>query len=236
MKTKTWYQNLGFYSNPFSIKPAAFHDELFGYEDMLSKIESKLKAGSVIFLSGQYGSGKTTILKRVINRFKKKKKIIYYSCNQSNKTVDIDRLLYSRTFLRRLFHARQKNAILLLDEVQDINKKDSDKLCEYFDKGFFKSILLTSMRPNDVKFTDCLKELAKENIFKIGKLNKKQAIELVRKRIGNIEFLKDEIIEKIFSLNSNPRAFLKNCEELCRYAFEMEAGEVTEKHIKEVLR
>ncbi len=234
-KIKTWYNSLGFYTNPFSIKPAAFHDELFGYEDMLNKINSKMANGSIVFLTGQYGTGKTTILKRIIHRFKKQKKIIYYSCNQGD-AIDFDKLLYSRTFFRRLFHARQKRAILLLDEVQDMNKKDSDKLCEYFDKSFFKSILLTSMKANQVKFTDCLKELTQENIFKISKLTKTEAVELVRKRVGNIEFLKDEVIEKIYSLNSNPRAFLKNCEELCRYAHETGSDEVTVKHVKEVLK
>lgn len=236
MKTKTWYESLGFYSNPFSIKPAAFHDELFGYEDLLGKIDSKLNEGSVIFLSGQYGAGKTTILKRIINRFKGKKKIIYYPCNQSERSIDFDKLLYSRTFLRRLFHIRQKKSILLLDEVQDINKKDSDNLCNYHEEGFFKSVLLTSMKPNDVNFTACLKELIKDNLFKISKLSKEDATSLIRKRIGNLEFLKDNVIEKIYSLNSNPRAFLKNCEELCRYAYEKGSTEVTEKHIKEVLK
>jgi len=234
-KIKTWYSSLGFYSNPFSIKPAAFHDELFGYEDMLNKINSKISNGSVVFLTGQYGSGKTTILKRIINRFRKKIIIIYYSCNQSE-SIDFDRLLYSRTFLRRLFHIRQKKNVLLLDEVQDMNKKDSDRLCEYYSQGFFKSMILSSMKANQVRFTDCLKELTRDNIFKIGKLNKKQAVDLIRKRIGNIEFLKDGIIEKIYSLNSNPRAFLKNCEELCRYASETGAKEVTDKHIKDVLK
>ena len=30
MKVETWYNKLGFYNNPFSIKPAAFNDDIFG--------------------------------------------------------------------------------------------------------------------------------------------------------------------------------------------------------------
>jgi len=33
-----------------------------------------------------------------------------------------------------------------------------------------------------------------------------------------MQFLSDEIIIKIFKKNKNPRAFLKNCEEVCRIA------------------
>ena len=38
MKKLTWFHELGFYSNPFSIKPAAFHNELMGYEGQIAHL------------------------------------------------------------------------------------------------------------------------------------------------------------------------------------------------------
>ncbi|MBL7054645.1 hypothetical protein ISS05_02720 [Candidatus Woesearchaeota archaeon] len=59
---------------------------------------------------------------------------------------------------------------------------------------------------------------------------------MIRKRIGNLKFISDKNIIRIFNKNNNLRAFLKNCEDVCRLAFENGDKEVTEKHIKKVLR
>ena len=142
---------------------------------------------------------------------------------------------YNKNFFTRLFHIKPKNMILLLDEAQDMNKKDANKIVEYYKEGYFKSAILVSAKQPDVKFTSELKELIGDNIFRLGKLNKKSAVEFVRKRIGSIQLLTDEIIEKILLINPNPRAFLKNLEDVCRYAVENGDTEVTLKHIKEAL-
>ena len=43
-------------------------------------ILEKAESGSVQFIEAPLGSGKTTILKGIISRFKGKKKLIYCSC------------------------------------------------------------------------------------------------------------------------------------------------------------
>lgn len=235
MKIETWYNKVGFYNNPFSIKPAAFHDDLLGYDNLIKDVNSKIRIGTIVFISGEYGAGKTTVLKRIINRFKGKKRVIYYSCNEQEKNIPLDSLLYNKNFFTRIFRIKPKNMILLLDEVQDMNKKDAHKIVEYYKEGYFKSVLLVSTKQSDVKLTSELKELIDDNIFKLGKLTKKSAVELIRKRIGNVQFLTDEMIEKIHSINPNPRAFLKNCEDVCRYAIENDETEIKTKHIKEAL-
>ena len=42
-------------------------------------------------------------------------------------------------------------------------------------------------------------------------------------------------IIKILNKDTNTRIFLKNCEDVCRYAFENGDKEVTEEHIKKIL-
>src|SRR3989338_3583834 len=98
---KLWYNKLGFNNNPFSIKPAAFHNELFGLniQDTINKIET----GNVIFIEGDYGTGKTTLLKGIVNKFGGKKKIIYYSCNRTEDTINVDKLMTNRTFFSKIF-------------------------------------------------------------------------------------------------------------------------------------
>ena len=58
-----WYKELGFYNNPFSIKPMAFHDEIIGYD--VDLVLGKIGNGEVMLIEGNYGKGKTTILKVV---------------------------------------------------------------------------------------------------------------------------------------------------------------------------
>ena len=59
-----WYKEYGFHNNPFSIKPAAFHSKVIGYD--LSEIFDKVDNGKVLFIEGKFGFGKTTILKHII--------------------------------------------------------------------------------------------------------------------------------------------------------------------------
>ena len=87
-----WYQMLGFYNNPFSIKPAAYHNEILGHNGSVDEVLDKIRAGSVLFLDGEYGNGKTTMLRKMINECGGKKKVVYYSCNRSEDGLDVGRL------------------------------------------------------------------------------------------------------------------------------------------------
>ena len=240
MKKLTWYHELGFFNNPFSIKPMAFHNELMGYYQTVSDITEKIVESSIIFISGEYGTGKTTVLKKLIGKFRASgfegKKIIYYNCNQSEKSINYDRLLINAGgFLRRLFGIRRKNMIILLDEAQDMNKKDIEQVKSYYDSGFFKSVVLVSKSEN-IKLTEELEEAIGENAFRLGDMTRAEAVIMIRKRIGDLKFISDQIIVKIFSENENSRAFLKNCEDVCRYAFENGDEIITEEHIKNVVK
>ena len=87
MKKLTWFHELGFFDNPFSIKPAAFDNELMGYSQVIKEINDKVAGSYIVFISGEYGTGKTTVLKKIINEFKGKKQVIYYNYNQSEKST-----------------------------------------------------------------------------------------------------------------------------------------------------
>jgi len=235
MKAETWYNKLGFYNNPFSIKPAAFHDELFGYGNTIKNLNEKIASGAICFIEGKYGSGKTTALKRVINRFEGKKRLIYYSRAQSEESVDFDRLLRNRSWLNRLLRIKPKDMILLLDEAQELNRKDIEKIKEYHEKKYFKSVVFVSDKMESVKFSSELKKLVDGNVFSLGRIGREDAVRLIRKRIGNISILSDAIIRKIYAKDPTPRAFLENCEDACKYALSNGDQAVTDEHLKKVL-
>lgn len=234
MKRTTWYHEMGFFSNPFSTKPSSFDDEVRGYDIKIVKINKKIAESNIVFIHGKYGTGKTSILKGIIAGFRGKKRVIYYNCNQSERSIDFNRLLINAGgFFRRLFRIRKKNMIILLDEAQDMNKKDISQTKKYYDDGFFRSIIFVSTN-EDIGLTKELKELVKENTFRLNTVNKKEAVKIIRKRIGELEYISDKNISMIFAKNRNPRAFLKNCEDVFRSAYEIGKKSITKKDIKKI--
>jgi replication-associated recombination protein RarA len=235
MKAKLWYNELGFSENPFTIKPAKFSKEIFGHKFTIEDIISRIKESKAILITGEYGTGKTSIVKKIISEFRGKLRIAYYNCNRSYKTIDFDRILrVAGGFFHWLFRIRKKGILLILDEAQDLNKKDMDKVAEYYEKGFFKSVVLAT-KGNDIQLTDSLKKLVEGNMFNITGINASDAVRIARNRIGSTKFISDKLIVEIFLRNKNPRKFLKNCEEVFRAAFDQGSRSVQKRHVEEVL-
>jgi len=238
MSKDIWYKEFGFSSNPFSIKPAVFDNEMFGNDSVTTKIVKKINDGEMVFISGEFGMGKTMILKKIVGEFRGRglgeKRVIYYNCDSSERAIDYDSLLINAGgFLRRLFGIRKKGMILLLDEMQGMNKKDMERVKEYYDDGFFKSVVFVG-KEDEAEFSDELVEAIGGNRFVLGKMSGKEAVKMVRKRIGGLKFLGDDMILKIFKKDGNSRNFLKNCEDVCRVAFEDGAKAVSAWHVDRV--
>lgn len=233
-----WYKQIGFYNNPFSIKPAAYHDNLFGYDAAMQEIIKKIRDGGILFVEGDYGAGKSTLLKKIIHAFGGKKEVIYYSCNITESKIDFDALIEGRLgFWGKLFSGDDENLILLLDEAQDLGKEDSEEVMKKLNEKKFKSIILVTKDLRKMSPSESMrKAMGKDNVIRLGKITNEDAIKLIRKRIGNTKLLSDSIIKLILKKSDyNPRKLLKNCEEVCKYAIENIEDVVKEEHVKKVL-
>jgi len=130
-----------------------------------------------------------------------------------------------------------KEMIMLLDEIEDLTQQDQNDLYKFYKEANIKSIVLFGSNFEKVGFKVELKKLMVNNVIQLTKLTQEEAIELVRQRVGNIRLLPDKIITKVYKLSEyNPRQMLEYLEDLCRYAVEGNDDEVTEEHIKEVLK
>ncbi|MFH1642528.1 MAG: hypothetical protein ABIC04_06555 [Nanoarchaeota archaeon] len=236
MKKLPWYRKIGYFNNPFSIKPASFHDSLFGVDDKVDEIIKSIKAGQCCFIAGEYGSGKTSALKRIIHQFKNKGKVIYYSFSLSSKSLDINKLLVGRSgFFRRLFGIMATDVILLLDEVSDMTVKDSRQIKEYYDEGHFKSIVFVG-KDLDNSVPTIVKNMVRSNIYTFKGLSDSDAVQLVRKRIGKLQMISDDTIIKVNKKSNNPRDLLKNMEDVFRHAVESKKPAVDDQSIASVLK
>jgi len=232
-----WFRRLGFFNNPLSIKPAAFHNELFGYDGVMNDVFEKVRDGKVILIEGDLGTGKTTVLKRIIKEFGGEKKLVYYSCNRKEYDLEVDELLKGvYGFWGRLFRLKGKDMIALLDEAHELDSEDFENLLENYENQNFKSIVFVTNDAKKIKFTPQIKGLVNENIVKLANLDTEASVSLVRKRVGDLTVISDDIIKKIYKKSgNNPRKLLKNTEEILKYVVDNNEEEVTEKHLKQVI-
>ncbi len=233
--TDLWYRHFGFRSNPFTMKPGLLNDEVIAYD--LDSLFSKIDYGEVIFVEGPYGTGKSTILKNIINEFGGKRQVVYYSANRRGKPIDFYALLKGKYgFFGKVFRGLPSDMILLLDEADSMTEEDFENLREYYEQGNFKSIVMVADSFDKLKISDYFFDLVKDNIISLTELDESEAIMLIRSRVGDLDFLPDDVIKKIFRLSGkNPRTLLKNCEDVCRYAFRHGAATVTEQHVEKAL-
>ncbi len=213
-----WYSVFGFYNSPFNIKPAYFNYGLVGYDSIINELTHKIRAGSMVFIEGPLGSGKTSILKYISYKLRKEKEIIFFSCNQLDKQIDIASLLHSRPWsFRKLFGLKPKAMALLLDEVQELSEENMERIKYFFDHDHIKSVVFAGIDYNNTNFSPSIKERIGNNVIKIPVLSFDNAVKLIRNRIGNWSLLSNEIIEELHILsNYNPRRLLHSCDEVCR--------------------
>ncbi|MBS1266788.1 MAG: hypothetical protein MAG795_00757 [Candidatus Woesearchaeota archaeon] len=230
-----WYKEWGFHNNPFSIKPAAFNDNVVGYD--LTEIFDKISQGEILFLEGKFGYGKTTILKHIISRFGGQREVAYYNCNRKKGDIEVESVLKGKFgFFGKLFLGTPNNMIFLLDEVKELSEFDQQEMLRLFSNGNLKSVVLFGPKFELVNATPDLKEKLVDNVIELTKLTEEEAIDLVRERIGDIKLVSDDIIKKVFKHTKKiPRVLLENLEDVCKYAAENNEEEVTEDHLKEVL-
>ena len=124
--------------------------------------------------------------------------------------------------------------ILLLDEAQELTKKDYEKVYSYFEGGYFKSVVLVGVDFNKEELPANVKDHLKE--LNISNLKIDQVMDLLKKRVGELPMLTKQVVEELYDLSDNNiRKLLKNCEEVCKYAVTFGEDKITSEVIKEAL-
>ena len=231
MKQNLWYNELGFNENPFSIK--SLKSELEANELLIRDVVNKINLGEIVLVYGDYGTGKSSLLKTIMKEINGK--IAYYNCGHKTGSINFEKIIISAGgFFSRLFRIKTKNIVLLLDESLDMNRKDIAKTIQHYNEGYFKSVVFVS-KMEDISFIRNLDSLVGRNKYMMKGLDRDDAVKLARKRLNDLNHISDELIARIFMKNRNPRAFLRNCENVFKHAYEKGAQKITDEHIKEVL-
>ncbi len=206
-----WYEELGMDVNPFENNMLTI-----GHEEVLKEVFYTIFAGNMLFIEGSAGSGKTNLLRGAVRKFGGRKKVIYVNCKKINNGLNIERVLKSRySWLGRLFNIKPKNMILLLDEVEHLSEKNSERIKYYFDLNFLRAVIFTGKDFKKAGLNKSIKQrIAK--VIKLKPLTDYEAVKAIKSMIGD-DLLNDRAIKKIYKhsekniglLVDNTKAVLK---------------------------
>lgn len=229
-----WYEELDYEENPFKDNEDT---ELVGYEEVIDEVLYRLESGNLVCVEGKEGAGKTAVLKAAINKFRGTGRLVYLNGQNMDNGLNVEKVFKKKAgLMKRLFNKKPKDMILLFDEVQNISKKNCERLKYYYDNNFIRSAVFTSSDFNKANFTTSLKDRISRTI-KLREMTEDEAVDVVQSRLGSDEIIPEEVIKEVFNKSKrNMKSFLKNCESLCKFALENNGKTVLPEHVKEVIK
>ena len=232
-----WWEKLDYDDNPFTTNPKKYTACLVNMDNIIDEIYYRVNAGSLLVIMGHKGMGRTSLLMRTAEMFGGKGRVAYVDCAKIRLRLNITRVLRNKYgFFGRLFNKMPKGMILLLDNVQNLSKKNNDRIKYYFDQRYIKSVIFTLKWFSRAKFSDSLIDRIGDRKVKIEGIDENDAIQLIRCRIGDSDLLNDELIVKIFNASGqNPKALLENCDLLADHAVSKKRNRIQYADLKDIL-
>ena len=207
--------------NSFNLNPLETNFELIGRDLESKEIIYRILSGNLLLIEGKKGSGKTALLKYAINNFKGKGKVIYIDCQRLNKRLNISNLLKKKP----------NGMILLLDNVQELSKRNNLRIKDAYDKNSIKSVIFTTTNYNLINFTDSIKDRIGNNLIKLRKLDESTSLEIIEDRFDDNTLVSTSILKRLFAESKNIKEFIFKCNSLVQYVVENSLEKATMKHL-----
>lgn len=225
----SWYEIHGYMEDPFSTKNSAFIEQSVNLKEPSEELAYNIEAGNMALIEGPKGTGKTTLLFSAIERFKGERKVIYFDCSKDE--VNIKNLMQNKYgALGRLLNLTPKGMVLLLDNFKALSRKEIERAKYYFDNNYLRSIVFAG---NGAELPENVRDRIGNRIIKLKPLGAKDAVELVKNRLGSLDFLPEKIIKKIYrGSRKDTVVFLKKCAKACQAATDAMADTVAEEHLR----
>ncbi|GEM_PF-2804531 len=226
----TWFHHLGFKENPLTTKVIENLEKIESYNEVIKRITASITQGKVIAIEGEYGTGKTSIIHKIIQIYKGDKKVIYYNTARAEENLDLDKLITHRSFWTKLFKIKSKNLLLILDEAELMTERDAKGILDYYTKGYFHSVVLVGKSTK--LFAEPLRSEIKSYLFKTDVLTEQEAIKLIQLRLRGLDIISESQILKLYEhARKNPRKLLMTVEEACKQSLKKE-NKVQDKDIQ----
>ena len=225
-----WYEHHGYAEDPFKVSDGPI-DKAVNLNKPTSELLYNVEAGNMVVIEGGKGTGKTTLLSAVIEHFRGERKVVYFDCSKDD--VDIKKLMQGKYgVIGRLFNLTPKGMVLLLDNFKGVSKKEMERAKFFYDNNYIRSIVFTGTASN---LAENIADRVGERIIKLKALGVNDAVELVKNRLGTLDFLSAKIVKKLHKKSkSDTVLFLENCSKACAAATKAGDKLVKDSHLKGV--
>lgn len=216
-----WYKQYNWPENPFNAK---FNTHLIGFDKEKQLLADYIISGDICLLTGEAGTGKTSLLKWLQSNVKGHK-IKYLSAEGLDEFFDLKK--FTKSILKK------KKVVLLLDEAQFCDERLRTQIKLLWDSGVIKSSIIAQPNAELENFTPSIRSRIGNRVIRLTKMDGQTAKDLIDLRTGGKHPFTRDIIEEITSSsNRNPRKILENCESLC---ISLKDKKMTLQAVREVL-
>ena len=205
-----WFRAYDWGDNPFSIKP---NTNLVGLEKEKSLLIHHLISGNICLLTGNTGTGKTSLLKLIKREMESKEKVVYLNAEELDEFFDLHtHLRKNRSFLEKVLFRQPKDVLLLLDEGHASGAQLKNHIKTLYDRGVLKGVVMAQTKP-PFDYSDSFKHRIGNRIVRMKQLSEDHARELIDIRTdAKHPFHESTISALARRSNYNPRTLLENCE------------------------
>ncbi len=226
----SWFEELGFDENPFDTSPEYSAKSSAGLQKPLAEIEYFISSGSVVFVEGPPGSGKSVLLAKLSGMLGGRAVRI----DASQGEINLRSVVRSKTsLLGRIFGTGPKNLVLMVDNSSYLPAATLDLLKYYYDNNQFGAVILAGPSIRTARLSASVLDRIGNRIVRLEPLSEDDAVLIVRQRLGSSEVLSDDLVRKIYKLSGkNAKRFLQMCENACKAAVASKSSTVNEEHLQ----
>ncbi len=209
---------------------------LIGNSELVDELVYRVQASDLVFLEGAEGTGKTRLLMEIARKFGKKRQVAYLDCTSITSTVDIESLLIGKYgWWNRLFKKLPRNMIVLLDNLQKLDYKNSERVKYFFDQGNIQSAIFTAEDRQNVKFSESLWQRIGKRIIMVPLLSHQEDAELIMDRIGKNKLNNAQLRLISGASNGNIKMLLDNTREVLEHMAGQKKKKLTAQQLEEII-
>ncbi|MBI2176272.1 ATP-binding protein [Candidatus Woesearchaeota archaeon] len=229
-----WFEEFGFDENPFSTDPAFSARSSAGLEKPLADLEYYINSGSIVFVEGAEGSGKSVLLQKLSGKLGGR--VVFIDAVLGD--VDVTAIVKSRaSLLGRLLGNSPRNLVLLVDNAAALSPRSLELLKYHYDNNHFGAVVLAGTVLKSSGLSPSVIDRIGNRVVKVPALAEEDALLMVRNRLGNSGLFSEEVVRKIYKLSGkNARRFLQLCERACKEAAAAKSSSVGEEHLASLSR
>ena len=205
-----WFEELGFNENPFDSDPAFSARYSAGLEKEMDELVYYVNSGSLVFVEGASGSGKSVLLKMLAGKLGGRAVFVDGAGN-----VDIRSIIRKKTsFISALLGRPPKNIVLLVDAAAGLSHDSMEMIKYNFDNNHFAAVILAGASIKSAGLSQSILDRIGSRVIHMPELTEEAALLMVGRRLGSSAILEDDAIRKIYKKSGkNAKRFLALCEE-----------------------